>query len=107
MQSDSRACLFMPFDALKGFKEALEEVERRHDERVFLSDDIFEALNQKVIHLKRGKKVKIKYYDQERYLEIIGIVDKVDEVNHWIYLRHTRIFFDDIVMMEIIDSNLV
>ena len=50
MIREERARIFMPFDALTGFKEALKEKEKVHIARKELSDEVNEELSMKIKH---------------------------------------------------------
>lgn len=98
----NRARQFLPFDALKGFQEALRIVEQEVEEKKLLSDDFKEVLNKKISNLKIGDNVLIKYYYDIEYIETTGLIRKIDVISHYIYLNHTRILFDDIIEVELI-----
>ena len=78
MDRVSRAKQFLPFDALKGFSEALREKEIEYEERKELSEESLVELNDKFNKNKKGDYIKIKYYKNGRYIEIIGIVTNID-----------------------------
>ncbi len=92
-----RAVQFMPFDALKGFREALEKVEKFSEDKKEFSDDYFYVLNQKINKLKIGEKVLIKHYYELEYVETIDVIKKIDKVYKKLYLLNSVIEFDDIV----------
>lgn len=97
----NRARQFLPFDALKGFKEALHIAEQEVEEKKILSDDFKEILDKKIRKLKIGDNVFIKHYSGIEYIETIGLVKKIDVVSHYIYLNHSKILFDDIIQVEL------
>ena len=70
-----RARQFLPFDALKGFKEMLLEKEREIEERRELSLDNIDA---------------------------IDIIKRIDNVYKKIYLNNKIIDFKDIIKIEIV-----
>ena len=80
-----RAVQFKAFDALKGFREALEEVE----------NNIFLELDKKLNKLNKGDYILVKFYNDLEYLETRGIVKEVK--NNILYLENTKIEFKDIV----------
>ena len=92
-----RAIQFMPFDALKGFREALEQVEKFSEDKKEFSDDYFYVLNQKINKLKLGEKVLIKHYYELEYIETISVIKRIDKVYKKIYLVNSIIEIDDIV----------
>ena len=83
MSLSRRAKQFQPFDALKGFREAIEATERFTEPRRELSEDGIEELNSLLTELQPGDMVEVEYYceDEERYISLSGKVDKLDSVN--------------------------
>lgn len=75
-----RAKQFLPFDALKGLREALREKEIEYEEKRELSEESLKELNDNFNRIESGNKVKIKYYKSNRYIEIIGRITKIDYI---------------------------
>lgn len=98
-----RASQFIPFDALKGFKEALKIVERNIERKKELSEDLFEDINTKLKLLKKGDKVNIKYYYQVEYIDTVDRINKIDYKVRKIYLFNSIIDFDDIFSIELLN----
>lgn len=96
-----RAKQFLPFDALKGFRKALEEKEKIVENKKSLDDDYFKELDIKIKNLKRGMNIRIKYYNELEYIETIGIIKKIDMNNKYIYILNSKIDFDNILDIEI------
>ena len=71
-----RAKQFLPFDALKGFREALEEAEIEQEEKRDLSEDFYNELEKEFNKIQIGIYIKINYYKNI----IINILDiaKID-----------------------------
>ena len=86
----------MPFDALKGFKEALREKEKVIIPKKELTNYDVEKLNYKFSQIKKGKIVKVIYYNGEDYLEVEGIISKIDFDLKFLMIVKTKINFDDI-----------
>lgn len=98
MQNDiDRARQFLPFDALKGFRESLEKTEFLLENKKTLSSDSEEELNNKFLSLSIGNYVFVKYYYQFEYVESYGIVKKIDTIYKNLYLSNSKISFDDII----------
>ena len=57
-----RAKIFLPFNPLRGFQEALEAQERVRIPRPELSDDAAEALDRALRHLRPGDTASVLYY---------------------------------------------
>lgn len=97
-----RAKQFLPFDALKGLQEALREKEIEYKERVDLSDEILNELNNVFNKIELGSKIKIIYYKNRRYIQIKGTVTKIDYTKKKIQIdKKEDINISDIVKIEI------
>lgn len=92
-----RARQFLPFDALKGFKESLEKTETLYENKKILAIDSEEELNDKFLTLDIGSRVLVKYYYQFEYVECYGIIKKIDTIYKNLYLSNCKISFDDII----------
>lgn len=73
---------FLPFDALKCIKDITKVNEVNFD------------------ILKINSIVKIKYFYKIEYTEIIDTAVKIDKATKYIYLKNTKIKFDNIVSIE-------
>ena len=80
MNKVARAKQFLPFDALKGFQEALREKEIEYEEKRELSEEVLIELNNKFNQIEKESYVEIKYYKNGRYNKIKGIVTKIDYI---------------------------
>lgn len=99
---NNRAKLFNPFDALKGLQESLRLQEKISEEKLELSKDLEDILNNKILSLKKGDNITIKYYNDLEYIETSGIIKKIDKVEKCIYILSTKILFEDIINIDII-----
>ena len=97
-----RAKQFMPFDALKGFREMLHFVEKQKLEKKDFSSDFLIVLDEKLKKLKKGMNVKVTYFYDLNYIETCGVVKFVDIINQTLILLNTKISFDDIMDIEYI-----
>lgn len=88
MTRASRAKQFLPFDALSGFKEALKEKEIKKEAEIELSEDSLQELENKLNELEKGSIIKLTYYKNNRYIETIGIITKIDYLRKKIILSH-------------------
>lgn len=79
MNRENRAKQFMPFDALKGFREALAEEERLRVPKRELSEEQKEELNWTIKTVQKKDIVTVEYYHQEEYVQLTGMVSGVDE----------------------------
>jgi len=95
-----RAKQFLPFDALSGFRDYLNNAEKIKQEKKVLSDDIENYINNELLKLKKGDSVVIKYFYGIEYLEISGIIKKIDNVEKCIYLLNSKIDFEEILYIR-------
>ena len=122
MPLEKRAKIFSPFDALKGFNEAISEKNIIYEHRKNLSDEDMQILDQKLCLLQQLTKnsksarinsipVEITYFclledpdmqeEKGRYLTDSGILMKVDAFSRMIILEDdTRIPIDDIISID-------
>ena len=97
-----RAKIFMPFAALKGFEEALREKEKVVVKKKDLNEEEILMLNQKMATLEKGQMIKIVYFNKDEYIEIQGLVARLDKVLGNITVVNTKIDIKDILFLEII-----
>lgn len=95
MVSD-RARQFLPFDALKGFREAIKEKERIKVDKIELLEDLAEILSYKLNQVKKGIIIKVIHYEDNEYLETTGIVSNIDVVFKNLTIVKKTINFEDI-----------
>ena len=96
MGSLDRAKQFMPFDALKGFKEALIEKEKTVVNKKELSEEMQEELSRKLNSLEIGDKVKIVHYKNRQYKIDSGTLTQVNKYQRFILIDNTKIAIDNI-----------
>lgn len=97
---NDRARQFLPFDALKGFREALKEKERIKVAKIELSEDEEVIISNRLTQVKKGMIVKIVHYSNQEYIETTGMVSKIDLVYHKLTIVKLDIFFNDILKIE-------
>ena len=97
-----RARQFLPFDALKGFKDLIKEVERVKVNKKELTEENIEMLSKTILSLEKGMMVKVIYFEQDEYLKLEGIVSKIDITNRFIMIVKKRISLDDIFEIEVV-----
>lgn len=100
MSRENRAKQFMPFAALKGFEAALREKEKIIVEKIELSEEMKEELDRKIRDIHRSDMVKVVYFHDEEYLEITGMVARLDSDARILKVVNTKISFDDIYKLE-------
>ena len=91
-----RAKLFVPFDALKGLQEILREKEKEVEERKELSEESLMELQEELNKVEIGSSVFIKYYKNKKYIDIIGIITKINFVKK-------KIIIDEDIIINICD----
>ena len=94
---NNRARIFLPMDALRGFKEALLEKEVLKEERKVLLEDEQILLSNQLLSLKENLSVLIKYYDIYNYQVIKGKVTNINYTYKYLYVNDTKINFNDII----------
>ena len=96
MDRADRAKQFMPFDALKGFREALEEKERVVVPKRDLSEERKEEINRKLCLVRKRDIVTAEYFQNGEYVRVTGMVSRIDETARLLQIVNTKIAFDDI-----------
>ena len=83
MPMSNRAKIFSPFAALRGYEDEIASEGRDHlkGNRIELSEEGKQALNQKISQLRKGQEITIKYFMDGYYEDIVGILDAVDTIN--------------------------
>lgn len=103
MTREERAKQFMPFDAMKGLKEALAIREERHnrEEKRELSEESIEYLSAMLGRVEVGMEATIEHYRAYHDVVSLGIVRAVDFVFKYILLDTEKIYFDNIYDIKI------
>ena len=96
-----RAKLFIPFDALKGLKEALREKEKVLCEKKELTEEEIEEISFTLNKINKRYIFKLKYFASNEYLFLQGVVSSIDFTLKKIKVIKTIINFDDILNIEI------
>ena len=100
MDKIQRAHIFSAFDALKGFREMLEEKERVVVPKRLLSEDDLEILNQKVHAIEKGMMITLIYFDNGDYVQRTGRVVKVSFDEQYIQIVKSKIPLKSIVDIQ-------
>ena len=98
----SRAKLFMPFDALKGFREALAAKEHIVVPKIELSEEMLEELDSKFKELQPGMMVSIVHYEKDEYIKTTGMIAKISISSRLIQVVNIKIDFDYICSIELL-----
>ncbi len=105
MTRQDRAKQFMPFDAMKGLKEALLAREEMHfrSERRELSEDEKAKLSVKLERLEKGMKVELCCHKNFHDIKLSGYVDAISAIYKYLLIDSERIYFDDIYDIKILE----
>lgn len=102
INKSDRARQFLPFDALKGFYEALREKEIECEKRKILSEEKMEEIANNLNKVYEGNIVKIIYFLNQKYIEYVGKVEKINSAKREIVFKDKNIIhIDDIFNIEI------
>lgn len=97
MDRADRAKQFMPFDALKGFREALEEKERIIVPKRELSEEQKEELDFKLRGVQKKDILTVEYFQNGEYVQVTGMVARIDKNCKILQIVNTKIAFVDIL----------
>ena len=94
----------MPFDAMKGLTEALRERDERRSrvERRELSDEVKERIGSRLARLTGGEEIRLTFFSRGHYLTVDSVVTECNAVYRYLKLGSERIYFDDILSVEIL-----
>lgn len=98
-----RAKLFVPFDAVKGFREALAEKERVVVPKIELSEEMKEELDRKFHQVQIGSVITVVAFQNGEYVEVKGMVSKFSPTSRALTIVNTKIRLDDICKIELGD----
>lgn len=114
MTIKERAKIFAPFAALKGHSEAIAAKQKIVASKVELSEESAQQMDYSLMdidnQLKNGKHpiIKLIYFKQDvrlkdkgEYIELSGVVAKLNKELRWIQIVNKKINLDDICMLEI------
>ena len=120
MEVADRAKIFMPFAALKGYDEAVDDKKKLYTIRMELTEERKEELDRKIYILKEGLmkdekiEVAIKYFIKDesasiekkeevgKYIDIIGKVAKIDEFKKRIKIMGQYISIENIFEITVL-----
>ncbi len=101
MDRASRAKQFMPFDALKGFREALMEKERVYVPKKELSEERKAELDIMLRQIRLADMVEAEYFRDGEYARVMGHLSRIDEAGRALEIGGVRILFDDISDIQV------
>lgn len=95
-----REKIFMPFDALKGFRQALHEKEIITEPKVDLSEEAQLELSNKLSTLKKHDVVNVEFYSINAYTTICGEITEMNFPYKYLKIENKKISFEDILKIE-------
>ncbi|MDF2513399.1 MAG: hypothetical protein K0S04_3265 [Herbinix sp.] len=100
MDRQNRAKQFMPFDALKGFREAVAEKEKIIVPKRDLSEEEKEELDRKLRQIEKKDIITVDFFQNREYVQLTGMVSRVDITSRILGIVNTKIAFDDIINLQ-------
>lgn len=101
-----RAKQFLSFDSLKGYGNLLSK--KRYDttkeSKKILYDDSYNELDNVFKKINKNMLIRIKYYNDDQYIESTGRVKKIDLYRRKIYFLRSIIDMDNIIEIDIIED---
>ena len=95
-----RSSQFAPFAALTSYGEAIEECDKVINTKIFLTDLEKEEISNKIC-TSLNKKINVTYFENDSYINYIGILRRIDEVNKiMIFFDKKKIMIEDIIYIE-------
>lgn len=105
MPLSERAKQFLPFAAVRGLEEALEQKRQEllFEEKIVLATEGESEINQTLQNLSEGQTIRVRYYNGSIYEESSGILLKEDLKKRYLQTDKTLIHFEDISRIDILD----
>ncbi|MCR4562403.1 MAG: hypothetical protein K5694_04305 [Bacilli bacterium] len=102
MDLNLRAKQFLPFDAMKGLKEAIKakEYEVEATSKNIISQDEAERIAKNLLLIDGKTNVKAKYFSDGHEQEISGICT-VNFVDSYLRFKYLDVQFDDLIKLEV------
>ncbi len=93
---ENRAKQFVPFAALKGYEEALRAKEKITVPKMELSEEKKEELSRKLHQINRNDIITVVYFCKGEYIQLEGMVSRLDKDARVLKVVNTKIPFSDI-----------
>ena len=97
MSTQDRAKQFMPFAALKGLPEALAAKEKIVVPKIEMSPEMAAELDRKMHLIEKGEMATVVYFHEGEYIQITGMVARIDSTCRLLQIVNTKITFADIL----------
>ena len=91
-----RAKQFMPFDSLRGLREALREKEEILVPKKELSDEQYKELNDALFNLKKGDVISVVYFNEGKYIKLEGYLTKINLDLKYLQIVQQKISFENL-----------
>ena len=115
MTLEERSAQFAPFAALTGFEDCVEETARLTDEKIDISEDANELLNEKIKNIikkiEKNPIIKLTYFIPDnrksggKYVTMEEKIKKIDEINQeLIFINGTKIKLYNVIDIELKDK---
>lgn len=105
MKRSERAKQFAPFAALKGFEEAIKAKEKILIDPHILTEEESDELDRVIHRVSFGDMVHVKYREDDDWIELSGVVSRIDIDARVLKVVNTKILFENMHFLEIIKSN--
>ena len=104
MPRAQRAKQFAPFDALTGLSLALAAKRREMGlhEKLLLSEEEKERINEALIKAEKGTLVAVTYFHEGENLHLSGRVTERSEIYRYLAVEDLKIAFDDLITLKIL-----
>ena len=93
---ENRAKQFVPFAALKGYEEALRAKEKIVVDKIELSEERKAELDLILHQISKNDIIIVVYFYKDEYLQVEGMVSRLDADARVLKIVNTKIPFDDI-----------
>lgn len=106
MPNNVRAKIFLPFQSLTPFHDALLKASFVQQEEILISEDKAKEIDEMLHQLKRGMRAIFIYYDREdnNYKKIDEVITKIDDINKNVLTVNNVIRIKDIYSISIEES---
>lgn len=101
MANKNRGNIFKPFDALEGFNSEIKKKEEVKVEKPVLTQDRIEELQEVFNEITIGSNVYIKYYKNNKFIEVTGEIKKIDVVYKKITIQDKTIEVANIIDIKL------
>lgn len=95
-----REKIFMPFDALKGFRQALAQKECETESQHDLTEEKQVELSLIISKIKKRDFVRVEFYNLDKYVQLTGYAEQIDFTLKYIVVEKQKILFNQISAIE-------